>query len=152
MLDTFKSAKASEERFWSKVDKTEGCWNWKGGKFTEGYGRFGIGNKDRYAHRVAYEMLVGSVPKGLVIDHLCRNRICVNPAHMEVVTNEENLRRGLPSICEQMAAKVYCTRGHLLSRENCYPDRFALGWRDCKLCARIRANARYARIKKAHAR
>lgn len=84
-------------RFWSKVNKTETCWLWTAAIVqSTGYGRIGTGGRHHMnsAHRVAYEMMVGPIPKGLQIDHLCRVRHCVNPAHMEVVTSAENTRRG----------------------------------------------------------
>lgn len=86
-----------EERFWEKVEKRgpDECWEW-GGTVADGYGRFregGFGSSPVRAHRVAYKLLVGPIPEGLVLDHLCENRGCVNPAHLEPVTNRENLRR-----------------------------------------------------------
>jgi hypothetical protein len=82
------------DRFWEKVDKSGECWLWQAGKCA-GYGRFFVpGSRPVPAHRWAYEALVGPIPDGLVIDHLCRNPACVNPAHMEPVTIVENVRRG----------------------------------------------------------
>jgi hypothetical protein len=71
------------------------CWHWIGTISPEGYGRFWLGNVRAFAHRWAYEYFVLKIPQGLVIDHLCRNHSCVNPAHMEVVTNRENIARGI---------------------------------------------------------
>ena len=84
---------AWHSRFWSKVDKRgpSECWNWLASKSPLGYGCF----DKRGAHRVAYEALRGAVPVGLVLDHLCRNPGCVNPAHLEAVTHRENIRRGV---------------------------------------------------------
>ena len=82
------------ERFWSKVDRSGSCWEWLAAKHKEGYGALAMNGKMLRAHRVSYEWLVGEIPEGLVTDHLCRNPSCVNPAHLELVTNEENLRRG----------------------------------------------------------
>lgn len=79
---------SEEECFWIKVQKTSGCWNWQAAK-NQGYGTF----RGQRAHRWAYEKLVGPIPEGLTIDHLCRNRGCVNPSHMEPVTASENARR-----------------------------------------------------------
>lgn len=82
------------DRLMKKVDKTETCWVFTGA-LRNGYGALGIEGKTIYAHRYAYERLVGPIPAGLVIDHLCRNRACVNPEHLEVVTQQVNCLRGL---------------------------------------------------------
>lgn len=84
-----------EDRLWAKVDMTDGCWLWTGTVNRQGYGRFCIGGRGntRLAHRVTYELLVGPVPVGLELDHLCNVRGCVRPDHLEPVTHVENLRR-----------------------------------------------------------
>ena len=87
------------ERFWSKVDHPDAndCWPWLGAKNPKGYGRIKAdgGRRTLQAHRVAYELLVGPIPDGHHLDHLCRNRGCVNPSHAEPVTPKENIGRGL---------------------------------------------------------
>lgn len=80
--------------FWKRVRKRR-CWKWTGAITETGYGVLQVNGRKTYAHRFVYERLIGRIPVGLVIDHLCRVRSCVNPAHMEPVTNEENLRRGV---------------------------------------------------------
>ncbi len=84
--------------FWDYVNKTATCWLWKGG-MTRGYGVYAVWRGNRYrntrAHRVAYELTIGFIPVGLEIDHLCRVRNCVNPAHLEAVTHRENILRGI---------------------------------------------------------
>jgi len=85
-------------RFWSKVLVGDGCWEWTPPKDLDGYGQFSVGTRvghnQKRAHRLAYEWLVGPIPDGLELDHLCRNRACVNPWDCEPVTSAENLRRG----------------------------------------------------------
>jgi hypothetical protein len=128
-----------EERFWSKVDKSGDCWIWTaailspaGTKYarTGGYGMFGVGSKVLRAHRVSYEMANGPVPPGLEIDHLCRNKKCVNPSHLEAVTHLENVRRYFRTITS-------CKWGHEYTPENTYikPN----GSRNCRECNRTRS-------------
>lgn len=117
-------------RFWAKVEKTATCWNWLGATSDKrgGYGRVWRPRSRRhaYAHRVAYELEVGPIPDGLVIDHLCRNRTCVNPAHMEPVTFQENINRGIAS-----PIKTHCIRGHEFTPEN---TRQTPSKRTCRAC------------------
>ena len=87
-----------EDRFWGRIDKTDGCWLWVGPLNEKGYGRKVGYNKGRvYPHRLAYQLLVGTIPDGYSLDHLCRVRNCVNPAHLEPVLPTENTRRGVVS-------------------------------------------------------
>lgn len=104
------------ERFWANVDKTEDCWLWRG-YLVSGYGQFNADNKAFMAHRYAYEMLVGPIPPGLQLDHLCRVRNCVNPAHLEPVTVRENVLRGV-GITAQFARATHCINGHEFTPEN----------------------------------
>jgi hypothetical protein len=99
------------DRFWERVEVTDGCWSWLGAINTKGYGLLTVDRRTNLAHRLAYEMLVGPIPDGLHIDHLCRNRSCVNPKHMEPVTPRENVLRGVGTSA-QNAAKTHCPEGH----------------------------------------
>lgn len=80
----------AEQRFWAKVEKSDGCWNWIAGTVT-GYGLHSIGRKRVLAHRFSYELLVGPIPDGLQLDHRCHNRRCVNPDHLRPATNGQNV-------------------------------------------------------------
>lgn len=124
------------ERFWGKVKKTDSCWEWHGTKMNQGYGTIGVsgrsGKKDILAHRFAYELLVGSIPVGLVIDHLCRNRTCVNPEHMEIVTHRVNLLRGI-GVPAQNALRTHCPQGHPYDLFNTYMTP-SNGHRLCRAC------------------
>ena len=115
------------------IDEATGCWVWLRA-LSSGYGVGWDPELGRdYAHRLYYRRLVGAIPDGLVIDHLCRRRSCVNPAHMEVITNGENVLRG-EGASARAARASHCKRGHLLSGENLYlsPD----GRRGCLTCRR----------------
>lgn len=112
------------------------CWVWLGALTGSGYGNFYVGRVDgrkQYtsAHRFAYESEFGPVPKGLVLDHLCRNRACVNPSHLEPVTNAENIRRGASGILV-----THCPKGHALEGDNL--RRRNDGRRGCAECLRQR--------------
>lgn len=118
------------ERFWDKVEKSPGCWTWLSARDRHGYGRIGLTNgRAVLAHRVAYELVIGPIPSGMVLDHLCRNPPCVNPAHLEVVTQAENMRRAA-------AAITHCPRGHAYDEANTY--RNPSGDRICRTCTRQR--------------
>lgn len=131
------------DRFWNKVHKIpNGCWEWTANLFWDGYGQF-MAHADGKrvalrAHRWAYENIVGRIPKGMVIDHLCRNRKCVNPIHLEPVTVRENNRRGVgpAKIGAFHAAKTHCPHGHEYSDINTYIA--TSGQRQCRACTKER--------------
>ena len=120
-------------RFWDKVQILEnGCWMWLAGTFSRGYGVFQWHNKARLAHRFVYEKLRGPVPKGLELDHLCRNTSCVHLSHLEAVTHRENVLRG-DGVAAHRARQTHCKRGHALTEENVY--RYPKGSnRACRVC------------------
>jgi len=124
-----------EEYFWSHVDKTTDCWLWTGSKHNEGYGRIRTRRPPRnlMAHRVSYEINVGPIPKGLTIDHLCRNKGCVNPKHLESVTNIENIMRG-NGLPVRNSRKTHCVRGHEFTPENIRRNPNRLNRRLCIKC------------------
>lgn len=101
MITMYESPTVAE-RFWAKVDKTDDCWRWTGAKQVNGYGILrvaGYGSTPDRAHRVAYTLAHGSIPAGLEIDHLCRNKECVRAEHLEAVTHAENCRRTIKCHC-----------------------------------------------------
>ncbi len=118
------------ERFLNKVNKTKTCWIWTAGKSScrMGYGRFWHNEKLKMAHRFSYEIFKGKIPKGLHLDHLCRNPICVNPDHLEPVTAYENAKRS-PYF---NGHKTHCIRGHEFDKFNTIFDN--KGRRSCKIC------------------
>lgn len=103
MMDTMAKARGPykkhplplTELLEDKFTVDNGCWEWTGYRMHSGYGQVGIGGAHLYAHRAVWEMLRGPIPEGQTIDHLCRNRGCVNPGHMEIVTSRENTIRGV---------------------------------------------------------
>lgn len=132
-----------EPRFWKFVDRTGDCWLWAGSLSPEGYGRMSVESRPTYAHRISYELHKGRIPSGLTIDHLCRNRRCVNPEHLEAVTERENILRGAsPSAIATRTGA--CQRGHLFTDENTI--RRSNGYRMCRACQDLRNHARYRPI------
>ena len=128
------------ERFWSKVKKTDSCWIWTGYRDKDGYGRFGIDEKIKHkAHRFSYELVNGKIPNNQEIDHLCKNTSCVNPDHLEIVTHQENIKRSNVGI--NQSSKTHCPQGHEFTKENTYyrKDRFGRG---CQTCINERSIAR----------
>jgi hypothetical protein len=152
----------SGDRFWANVNKhglapehrpdLGPCWPWQGSRFAAGYGQFKLAGRNRRAQQVAHELLVGPIPEGLELDHLCRVRHCVKvvadehgPAHLELVTAAENVRRGLPfsaSFAGVNARKTHCKRGHPFDEANTYHIKPSAslpnGGRGCRTCRGMR--------------
>lgn len=123
------------------VDPQTGCWVWARGVNSSGYGVVCYGGRQHLAHRTFYEHMVSAIPSGLQIDHLCRNRRCVNPGHMDVVTPRENTMRGSGQSARN-ARKTRCKYGHEFSPAN---TRVYGGVRQCAECCRRRCMESYRR-------
>lgn len=124
------------EQFWSRVAKSNGCWIWSGPCDSDGYGKVTWSGRFRRAHRVAYELSIGPIPEGLQLDHLCRDPGCVNPAHLEPVTHQENMRRGLHG-----GLTTHCPAGHPYDETNTYRPP-GTNQQRCRTCLREHS-ARY---------
>lgn len=138
------------ERLESQIspEPNSGCWLWTG-RVTRRYGTVWDGQAQVPAHRATYSLIKGPIPAGLVIDHLCRNRICVNPDHLEPVTNKENVLRGT-GISAANARKTHCKNGHELSGDNLVQWKLKRGMRECRACRNTMPSA-LARLKKPRA-
>ena len=118
------------------------CWIWQGRKTHNGYARFSFASRDQGVYNLMYEILIGPIPEGLELDHLCKRPACVNPFHCEPVTHRENLMRGNGPTAVN-ARKTHCIHGHRLTAENLLPD--SRGKRECRACNLKRANEYYKR-------
>ena len=122
-----------------------GCWIWTGKVQNAGYGQMSVFGGIAPAHRVSYELYVGAIPEGLVIDHLCRRRLCVNYAHLEAVTARENILRG-EGLAAKNARKTHCPQGHPYDSGNTYTSG---GRRWCRICGNTRARKNQALARRA---
>jgi len=141
------ATKSKQERFNEKIkdDPRTGCWVWSSYIDPAGYGRFSLGGEACYAHRVSYEMKIGPIPNGLELDHLCRVRHCVNPAHLEPVIHQVNVSRGRAGWNSR--AKVRCPKGHPYSGNNIYILQKKPRERLCKECKNRKDRERYQKNK-----
>lgn len=129
------------DRFKAKAKVVaSGCHLWTGSKTPAGYAQFRVDGRTHYAHRWIWAQVYGPIPDGLTIDHLCRHRRCVNPEHMELVTQRENVLRG-HTIPARHAEKTACLRGHPFDAENTYIAPKS-GQRQCRICNRMRNQVR----------
>ena len=130
---------AVRTRFMGKVDQGGDCWRWLGRMSSDGYGMFSLTSPKihRHAHRVSYALTFGEAAAGLTIDHLCRNRACVNPAHLEQVDNATNVLRG-NGITARNARASACSKGHSWDEENTFHG--PSGKRICRRCAADKAS------------
>ena len=125
---------SDRERFDAKWQSDGECWRWTAAIDKHGYGRFSKGGRMRLAHRMSYEGLVGPIPQGMDLDHLCRNRACVNPYHLEPVSRSVNLSRS--PLMARGQNKTHCPRGHMYTPENTRIT--TQGARACRTCERAR--------------
>ena len=137
-----RSKKSPIDRFFSHVEQTKDCWYWVGSKDRDGYGVLRVPKtRTRYfrAHRWSYEFHIGPIPKGYLIDHICRIPACVNPQHLRVVTPRENTILNSRSYQAHNASKTHCKRGHHLEGKNLWihlrKDRPDCIERRCRRCA-----------------
>jgi hypothetical protein len=127
---------SADERFWAKVSTQGECWEWTAGKSVDGYGTFHYVDRDHRAHRWAWEYMVGSITEGLELDHLCRNRACVRPEHLDPVPHVENMQR--------TPRPTHCPQGHRYAGRNVVMENNA---RRCRTCRNAQERQRYQRRK-----
>lgn len=148
LAEPFWSATVDEEitlRFWAKVEKTDSCWNWCGGTRGE-YGSFTLNGKSQSAHRVALFLSGVEIPPKMVCDHRCRNKLCVNPSHLRVVTHRINSIENSLGPTAINAQKTHCPKGHP------YDAIDAKGGRFCRICLRAYQRHYYHTVEKARMR
>lgn len=138
-----------------RIQPKTGCWFWLRYKDPNGYGKIGINYKVYLVHRVSYETFVGKIPKGLDLDHLCRNPSCCNPKHLEPVTRAVNLKRGIGGKLAALRAlaKTHCPQGHPYDEINTTRD--SDGYRACRKCrasVRRRSYLKHIERRRAEAR
>lgn len=136
MVGRRKSDQEVFDTYVNKLDGDNACWEWTGHVRTDGYGLVRRNHKNHVAHRWVYETIKAKVPADLQLDHLCRNRKCCNPSHLDPVTHRENQLRG-ETFGAFNAAKTHCPRGHELVGDNLVTSALKRGQRTCAKCASI---------------
>lgn len=137
------------ERVERYFQRTEGCWVWTGARTARGrYGAIRGDGRILYAHRAVWEVLVGPIPDGAVLDHDCRNGLCVNPAHLQVTTQERNVLYNSASPAALNARRTYCIRGHELTEDNVYHPPSNPEHRQCRACRAVYNERRRAKNRK----
>jgi hypothetical protein len=134
-MSTLGSKLALPERILAKIEQDGDCWIWQSSIDTRGYGRLWWNGRCARAHRVVYELMVGSIPIDREIDHLRNRPLCVNPTHLKIATGRENVLRSETNPCAINSRKTYCDHGHPLSGGNLSLYK---GRRVCRACARRR--------------
>lgn len=140
-----------KKQWWERFTVSEtGCWEWSASCTKAGYGQVMVGGKQRYSHRLFYERFKGPIPEGLQLDHLCRNKRCCNPSHLEVVTGRVNVRRSTAPPAANAVA-THCLNGHAFTEANTFTYSGKYGpKRQCRECKRLR-QLQYTRRKKQRA-
>ena len=131
------------QRFWDKVEKTDGCWVWTASKFADGYGKFKFDGKNRRAHRMAWLLTNGEIPDGMVVMHSCDIRECVNPEHLSIGSAKDNSQDMVSKNRHRNQIKTHCPEGHEYNivTKNSY--------RQCRICKNKSWNEMYSRRAKA---
>lgn len=129
------------DRFWNKVNKTDGCWIWTASKTYQGYGYFRLDGRMQKAHRVSYKILKGQIPNGMMILHSCHNPSCVNPEHLRIGTNQENMR-DMSNAKRGNAGRTHCKNGHEFNEIN---TRYGKQ-RICRICDKLRNQNRRKKV------
>jgi hypothetical protein len=134
----FTVSASDKQRYFSHVAPVGDCLMWVGSTWPGGYGVFNYKGKKVLSHRFSYLINHGSIENGKVLDHICRNRLCVNTTHLRAVSRRENVTENSLSIQARNKAKTHCCRGHEFNKDNTYIK--ANGCRDCRECSKIRHN------------